>query len=322
SICQINNIKNDDGEGNISILSFSVLFIFLHFLFELRLNKKVCQFVTIITRILGEVRVFFLIFATGILAFTIAILHLLRGCPVNVCEEKNIKFPFPFHLALSSTYFFMGGRWDPVSENFEKDDWAFHMMMILYFFFTVILLLNVLITLMNMPFNAGDESWQLVWMESRLRWIERAENIAHNIPGLRNVYDLFPQKIYYFATQKQQKKYWEKYSQEDCNDLISSTVSGDAEFQKQAGLDRLDQLAFGSSGVVPTQSILVDLGAVKQGQEELREQHEAKHEELKQELDALRNQLAHDVVRQEMNALRDQLAEMKDLLAQARKAIS
>ncbi|KAF9968994.1 hypothetical protein BGZ65_012403, partial [Modicella reniformis] len=77
SISQINHINNNDVKGNISTLSFSVLFIFLHFLFELRVNKKVCQFVTIIIRILGKIRVFFLIFATGILAFTI-------GCPVDV----------------------------------------------------------------------------------------------------------------------------------------------------------------------------------------------------------------------------------------------
>jgi len=74
--------------------------------FELRVNKNMCHFVTIIVRIIGEIRVFFFVLAGGILAFTIAILHLLRGCPVGECN-KDVKFPYPFHLAFSSTYFFM-----------------------------------------------------------------------------------------------------------------------------------------------------------------------------------------------------------------------
>ncbi|KAG0297994.1 hypothetical protein BGZ96_003641 [Linnemannia gamsii] len=72
---------NTSSGGNSALLSFSVLFVFLHFLFELRVNKSVCHFVTIIIQIFDKIKVFFFIFAGGILAFTIAILHLLRSPP-------------------------------------------------------------------------------------------------------------------------------------------------------------------------------------------------------------------------------------------------
>jgi len=76
-------------------------------LFELRVNQNVCHFVAIIVRIVGKIQVFFLIFAAGIIAFSIAILHLIRGCPVGVCDTTGIKFSGDFYRAIATTYFFM-----------------------------------------------------------------------------------------------------------------------------------------------------------------------------------------------------------------------
>lgn len=118
--------------------------------------KSVCHFVTIIIRVVSEIRVFFFIFAGGILGFTIAILHLLRACIYESCpsddelnamlpENQTVVFPRNFYSAISSTYFFMGGRYDAIDNQLSMDNWPFHTMMIIYFFFTVILMLNVLI---------------------------------------------------------------------------------------------------------------------------------------------------------------------------------
>ncbi|KAF9359381.1 hypothetical protein BGX34_008410 [Mortierella sp. NVP85] len=230
SALQLINIRDDNNNGDISTLSFSVLFIFLHILFELRVIKSVCHFVAIIVSIISKIRVFFFIFAAGILAFTTAILHLLRGCPVGDCSNKkeSLKFEFPkdFHRAFSTTYFFMGGIWDSVGDDLEKADWMFHVMMILYFFFTSILLLNVLI-------------------------------------GLREHYPLFPEKIYYFASDKEKKEYRAKYFPVDLVD-----INGGQEDLKKQYETKI---------------------------EELKQQHGAKHEELKQELQqkmgAVENQL-------------------------------
>ncbi|KAF9126240.1 hypothetical protein BGW39_006758 [Mortierella sp. 14UC] len=93
--------------GNPALLSFSVLFIFLHFLFELRVNKSVCHFVTIIIQIFNKIKIFFFIFAGGILAFTIAILHLLQSCKGDDCPESD--FPSNFLRAMSATLAFSDG---------------------------------------------------------------------------------------------------------------------------------------------------------------------------------------------------------------------
>ncbi|KAF9325165.1 hypothetical protein BG006_011334, partial [Podila minutissima] len=93
------------------------------------------------------------------------------------------------------------------------DTW-FHVMMIFYFFFTVILMLNVLIALVNVAFNTGDESWRIVWHESRARYIENAENVTIHIPGFRRAHSWFPNMIYYTATQKEVQAYELKYYRE------------------------------------------------------------------------------------------------------------
>ncbi|KAF9272478.1 hypothetical protein BGZ68_002376, partial [Mortierella alpina] len=212
SIDQLVILIKGDVTGNTRILSFSVLAVFIHALFELRINKSVCKYVTIIQETVIEIRVFFIIFAGGLFAFTVATLHLLRGCPVlGECEAPTTKLSPHFLGALSATYFFMGGRYEPVSKEFESEDWGFHLMMAVYFFFTVIVMLNVLIALINVAFTKGDDSWRLVWIESRLHYIESAENMSYHIPGFRQSHNWFPKEIYYSATLQKVRAYREKY---------------------------------------------------------------------------------------------------------------
>ncbi|KAF9955430.1 hypothetical protein BGZ72_003739 [Mortierella alpina] len=174
SINQLVHTSNNDAEGgHTGLLSFAVLIISLHLLFELRVNETVCHFVAIITRIFVEIRVFFIIFAGGILAYAVAILHLLRACTMEPCPESETDFPEHFYGAISSTYFFMGGRYDSVGKEFSSDkNWTFHTMMMSYLFFTVILMLNVLI-------------------------------------GFRQTYNWFPKEIYYTASAKDVEKYFD-----------------------------------------------------------------------------------------------------------------
>ncbi|KAF9934230.1 hypothetical protein FBU30_002923 [Linnemannia zychae] len=196
---------NTSQGGNPALLSFSILFVFLHFLFELRVNKTVCHFVTIIIQIFDKIKVFFFIFAGGVIAFSIAMLHLLRSCKGDACDPTD--FPNNFLRAMSATYFFMGGVYDPIGPLFNSDRVAFHLMMVVYFFFTVILMLNVLISLISLAFNDGDETWRLTWIENRLRYVESAENMSYRIPGFRRTHDWFPKEIYYSATPQQVRDY-------------------------------------------------------------------------------------------------------------------
>ncbi|KAG0325569.1 hypothetical protein BGZ99_000452 [Dissophora globulifera] len=205
------------------VFSFSILVIYLHLLFELRVIRGVCQFVTIIVGVFRKIRIFFIIFAVAIFAFAHAFLHLLWArteSSVNM-QENQITYPRNFARALSATYFFMGGIYDPVSNKFTSDDVAFHIMMVLYFFFTVILMLNVLIALINVAFTKTDESWFLVWAQNRLHYIESAENMSFHIPGFRNTHNWFPREVYYIATRQQVQEYSDKYFKEDTKAAVT-----------------------------------------------------------------------------------------------------
>ncbi|KAF9435825.1 hypothetical protein BGZ76_005428 [Entomortierella beljakovae] len=233
SLIQIHQVNNNVMDGDVSVLSFSILFVFLHILFELRINRKVCKFVTIIIRILRKVTLFFFVFGAGLLTFTIAILHILSGCPTGICNttceaaagnsttgdsttdnstagEDESKCLPNFYQAVFSTFFYMGGLYDPISEDIKKGDWRFLTLMLIYFFFTIILLLNVLIALINSAYSKGDETWELVWLENRLKYVESVESISYDIPGFRQMSDIFPSSIYYSATAPKVKAYEDK----------------------------------------------------------------------------------------------------------------
>ncbi|KAF9965704.1 hypothetical protein BGZ70_004284 [Mortierella alpina] len=228
-------------EGNAGIFSFAVIFIFLHFLFELRISRTVCQFVTVIIRIISQIRIFFFIFTVGILAFTIATLHILRACPFKECSDPSTKLPSKFFYALSATYFFMGGRYDAVNDDFNSENWQFHLMMMIYFFFTVILMLNVLIALINVAFSVGDGTWRLVWFLNRLQVIESAENLSYDVPGFRQSSSWFPKEIYYLASRKQVRAYEKTYPIDGGQDVIMAEDPSQSDQKDPLTLLRLQQ---------------------------------------------------------------------------------
>ncbi|KAK3839302.1 MAG: hypothetical protein JOS17DRAFT_179074 [Linnemannia elongata] len=209
---------------NPGLLSFSVLFIFLHFLFELRVFQAVCHFVSIIIRTIYAIRVFIFVFAGGLLGFSIAILHLLHGCDAEKCSYFTDGFSNNLLRAFSVTYFMMGGNYDQVERGFTSNSFAFHGMMMVFFFFTVIVMLNVLIALINNAISDGDQSWQLDWMEYRMRYIESAENMTYDIPGFRENHNYFPDTIYYTATGQQVRDY-AKETQRLIDEAGSSSVA-------------------------------------------------------------------------------------------------
>ncbi|KAF9920340.1 hypothetical protein FBU30_009850 [Linnemannia zychae] len=194
--------------GNPGLLSFSVLIIFLHFLFELRVFQVVCHFVSIIIRAIYSIRVFFFVFGAGLLAFSIAILHLFYVCrDADSCSYYTEDFDHNLWRSLSMTYFMLGGSYDQVQGGFTSDSFAFHFMMVLFFFFSVILMLNVLIALINNAIDDGDNTWRLDWMEYRMRYVESAENMTYDIPGFRDNHNYFPDIIYYTGTALQVREY-------------------------------------------------------------------------------------------------------------------
>ncbi|CAO3564372.1 unnamed protein product [Mortierella alpina] len=304
--------------GHTGLLSFAVLMISLHLLFELRVHETVCHFVAIITRVFVEIRVFFIIFAGGILAYAVAILHLLRACTVEPCPETETDFPGNLYGAISSTYFFMGGRYDPVSKEFDSDnEWAFHTMMMSYLFFTVILMLNVLIALLNVAFTRSDETWRLEWLGNKLGYIESAENMTYLVTGFRQTYKWFPKEIYYTATAKDVEKYF---------DDSKDTLTGDGNCRKLFGSASFFKERLSSSELAATVESLAPLTRSREWKKDPAEQQLSKQEqgfydqstttqELEKRLGEHQLQLQRQL-KQQQDRFEEQSEQLKDRLQQ------
>ncbi|KAG0369979.1 hypothetical protein BGX24_002217 [Mortierella sp. AD032] len=100
---------------------------------------------------------------------------------------------------------FIGGRYDPITDDLDSDNRAFLMLMIAGFFLTIILMLNVLVALLNVGFDTGDVKWPRVRRRNRIRVVESAENMSHQIPG--SAPSRIPEEIYYSASHEQSKAY-------------------------------------------------------------------------------------------------------------------
>ncbi|KAG0269067.1 hypothetical protein BGZ95_002202 [Linnemannia exigua] len=181
---------------------------------ELRISRSVCKYVTIVQQAVSEIFVFIVIVAGFMMAFTITILHMLRSCPYEGCIQGKTKFPSHLLGGLYTTAFFLSGRFDAVSDELDanmSNDWALRLVMVTFLVSISILMMNVLIALINVAFAKGDDSWRLVWIQSRLRYIESAENLSYRIPGFRRNYDWFPNQVYFTATDEERRAYLKKY---------------------------------------------------------------------------------------------------------------
>ncbi|KAF9583333.1 hypothetical protein BGW38_009734, partial [Lunasporangiospora selenospora] len=204
SIRQITNTVNDNTSATTADFSFSVVFVFLNLLAELRVSSTVCKYITILFGIFSEIKVFSLVLATSTIFFTIAIIHTVHGrvgTPVNTDNSgnpgnstfpDNPGLPDSFLGAISTVYLMMGGRFDPLNSDLyaegEGDTGSVYknapllVMVMVYFTFSSILMLNVLIALINNAFIKADDRWKQAWLENRLRYVEIAENMSYHIP--------------------------------------------------------------------------------------------------------------------------------------------
>ncbi|KAG0282581.1 hypothetical protein BGZ96_000325 [Linnemannia gamsii] len=319
SILQL--VRSDPNTQN-SLFSFSVLFIFLHFLFELRVTRSVCKFVSIIIHAIASIRVFFFVFAGGILAFSVAIMHLLHTCTTPECPSFTEGFSLGFFRVISMTYFMMGGMYDSVNNGFTNDDVGFHLMMMIFFFFTVILMLNVLIALINHAIDDGDRTWELDWLYNRMRYIESAENLTYDVPGFRAAHSFFPETIYYTATPLQVREFKKKTQRIMEEKVTSADLSHALEFQVQQpvsgniggtgsgggiqdwGQQQQQQQEESSNGNAgDSAAVLALLKQFQEDQKQAREEQRRVYEEMR---------VAHEEQRQTANELRKELALLKE----------
>ncbi|KAF9899891.1 hypothetical protein EC991_008159 [Linnemannia zychae] len=192
-------------------------------IFELRVFKNICHVVTIIIKIMVRVPSFFFILAVFVLAFAHSLLHLIQIkyqsiCPTpsngnysKACTETKPAFPKQYFNAVTTTYFFIVGKYDAVADSMGQGQAAIQIMVAFFVFLTAILMLNVVIALMNAGYGAGAAEALLVWLRNRVEVVARAENLSYLIPNYRHERDNFPRYIFYTATEAQVRSFAKKY---------------------------------------------------------------------------------------------------------------
>ncbi|KAG0351534.1 hypothetical protein BGZ54_003202, partial [Gamsiella multidivaricata] len=197
----------DPGPSQIWVMSFAILALYLNMLFEMRVIKQLGIVVNIILNIMRKIVWFFLIFGVFLVAFTHALLHLLHTRKYDACEDGCEDRDYPdgypkkFFDALSATYFFLAGRFDPISTSFDKGTTSFLIMMMIFFFFTTILLLNIFIALMNDAFNESSVQGEVAWLKQWSEVVADVEVFYMSNTSHHN-HNFFPDYIYYGASEK------------------------------------------------------------------------------------------------------------------------
>ncbi|KAF9208762.1 hypothetical protein BGZ49_007618 [Haplosporangium sp. Z 27] len=209
----------DSGPSQIWVMSFAILALYIDMLFELRVVKQLGIVVNVILNITRRITWLFLVFGLFLVGFTHALLHLLHTrsynsqCIYGTCDDKDYPDGYPkgFLGALSATYFFLAGRYDPISTSFDNGSISFHIMMVIFFFFTTVLLLNILIALMNDAFNESSEQGELAWLKQWSQVISDVE-LSYLSNGSRQNRNYFPDYIYYVASEKDAELYESQYT--------------------------------------------------------------------------------------------------------------
>ncbi|KAK3824536.1 MAG: hypothetical protein J3Q66DRAFT_435804 [Benniella sp.] len=207
----------DGGPSQISIMAFGILLLYLNIVFELRIIKPLGRAVNIIINITKKIIWFLIIFAVFLISYTHALLYVLhtrryRKCdkdaPNDPCKDTDYpsKYPIDFFEAMSTTYFFLSGRYDPVEESFLKGPIGFRLMMMVFFFFTVILLLNVLIALVNDAFNTTESEGKIAYWKLLSEVIAEMEMVTMYSEGVSNN-DSYSEYIYYCASADEVKRF-------------------------------------------------------------------------------------------------------------------
>ncbi|KAF9110686.1 hypothetical protein BGX27_006011 [Mortierella sp. AM989] len=233
--------EDEQGPSQIVILSFAILALYLNLLFELRVFKQLGIFVNIILNITRRLIWFMMILGLFMISFTLALQHLLHtrryrpDCfpvdPLNPRVNCHLKdypgdYPSNFFAALTDTYFFLAGRYDPVGSSLDGGSTGFRIMMLIFFMFTAILLLNILIAVMNDAFDHSKSEGEVAWRKQLSEVITEVERFL--MPRkYRERSDYFPDYIYYYASEQDAEKYEykTKFLMDDSNQRFAKLMA-------------------------------------------------------------------------------------------------
>ncbi|KAH7034433.1 hypothetical protein BKA57DRAFT_476179 [Linnemannia elongata] len=218
-------IVNSDQIVALRALSFSVVLIYIHFIFELRVFKNVCRVVAIVVNIFSDIPAFFIILAIFILSFAHSINHLIEinfravacmpdpddATSPSICNSQRAEFPRGYLQSISTTYFFMTGDYGSVQTSLTDGHWTIQLMVSMFFFLTAMLMMNVVIALMNGVYNDTIPTVDQIWLKNRLDLIVASENLSFFLPYFRQRFDYFPKWVYYTATDSEVEEYQKRY---------------------------------------------------------------------------------------------------------------
>ncbi|KAG0274449.1 hypothetical protein BGZ95_009790 [Linnemannia exigua] len=218
----------DIGPHQLPVMSFAILFLYFNILSELRVIRQLGIVVNIILNITRSITWFFIIFLFILVSFAHALMHLLQtksyhpDCPPDLptngaeipaelefCITRD-DYPTGFFSALSATYFFLAGRYDPIATSLKGSSISFHIMMVLFFFISVILFLNILIALMNDAFNESKNQGQLAWLKQWSEVIAEVEGFLMTQHTRQNR-NYFPDYIFYGANEQEAEPYESRF---------------------------------------------------------------------------------------------------------------
>ncbi|KAF9549884.1 hypothetical protein EC957_002455 [Mortierella hygrophila] len=267
------------------VTALSILILLLQLLFEFRVMKTVGSFLSVLWRALESVKILLAVFAYIIVAYGVVFYYLqYLACEDDKCPKIQDNNSAAF-VSITMTYFMTGGMYALVEEKIKTGDWIINVIMVT-FLFIVTIMLNILFGMVNHAFGNHDRTSELEWMEDRMIFMMRAENLFRWIPYLRNNEAWFPENIYYTATPQEVRDY-RLESQRLANKAAAAALPLDDDNQ-----DKTPMLNEPAENVVTTEQqalekhqpwveqLRVDMRA--EFKEELREQLEAQKEQIAQ----------------------------------------
>ncbi|KAG0062050.1 hypothetical protein BGZ89_010966 [Linnemannia elongata] len=188
------------------VTALSILILLLQLLFEFRVMKTVGSFLSVLWRALRSVKILIAVFAYILVAYGVVFYYLqYLACEDDKCPKLPDNNSAAF-VSITMTYFMTGGYYGLVDDKVKTGDWILNVIMVT-FLFTVTIMLNILFGMVNHAFGNHDRTSELEWMEDRMFFVMRAENLFRWIPYIRNNAAWFPEKIYYTATPQQVRDY-------------------------------------------------------------------------------------------------------------------
>ncbi|KAF9116514.1 hypothetical protein BGX27_001808 [Mortierella sp. AM989] len=212
---------DDVGPDQIWWISFALLAVYLNILFELKVFRPLGTAVHIILNITSKILWFMAVFAIVLVAFTHSFMHITHTkkdpCfdvtdDKAACQASETDYPQDPISALFSTFFFLAGIYDPISNDLSMandSNISVKVLLALFVFFTVILLMNVLIAIMNDGYGESRDEGKLAWLKQWSEVIVEAELFLMQ-HSTRDNRDFFPDYIYYGASPQDVEKHMKK----------------------------------------------------------------------------------------------------------------